>query len=256
VGHLHSTAADVRNDFLINIIKRYIYISQTSQQVNYIDLGCGDGEFANEFMRRMQIKHLGGIGLDISHKHLLKAVNRDIQYQSYIQYVQGDLEARLPFRDSCFDIVSLISSLEHVIHKFPLMQEVGRILRGRGLVIIQNPNPYFPLDIHYHVPFFALYPRSIQAVVKNYMDKWRSKRYGLTLGVDTYFLEYIPISRLIRICKKSGFDILSVVSYHYPTELYPWWAQFPIFRSVVRYLPPMGHILVLTKATTKADSNL
>jgi hypothetical protein len=94
------------------------------------------------------------------------------------------------------------------------------------------------------------------AVVKNYMDKWRSKRYGLTLGVDTYFLEYIPISRLIRICKKSGFDILSVVSYHYPTELYPWWAQFLIFRSVVRYLPPMGHILVLTKATTKADSNL
>lgn len=58
---------------------------------------------------------------------------------------------QLPFRDGSFDLVVLWQVLEHVHgeqSKQALLDEVVRVLRPGGHVLIETPNQWFPFDYH------------------------------------------------------------------------------------------------------------
>lgn len=64
--------------------------------------------------------------------------------------VAGDLVSSptLPFADSVFDIVIGKDILEHLIEPLPVLQEVRRVLRDDGFIVVNVPNHfYLPLRL-------------------------------------------------------------------------------------------------------------
>lgn len=81
-----------------------------------LDIGCGDGSF----VRMCNKRGLDAAGIDIKDK--------------------CDFEAdRLPYRDDAFDIVFMYSVIEHIADPDNILNEIRRVLKKDGLVIIITP---------------------------------------------------------------------------------------------------------------------
>lgn len=51
-----------------------------------------------------------------------------------------DLNEYIPFKSGTFDGVNLVEVIEHIEHQAQLIREIGRVLRGGGVVLISTPN--------------------------------------------------------------------------------------------------------------------
>lgn len=100
---------------------------------NVLDLGCGDGLFAQstfEFPISM--------GVDPSMTSLIEA-RRVNKYKNLILGSGGEL----PFPCSFFDTVISNSVLEHIPEVEPVIKEVGRVIKPGGMFYFCVPNPNF-----------------------------------------------------------------------------------------------------------------
>jgi len=103
---------------------------------SYLDVGAGDLVNAIVFRQRTGLEN--AIGIDIS---------ADLTKSYGIALVQADAAA-LPFRDHCFELVTMISLLEHVREPRVCLSEALRVLATEGELFIQFPNRYFPVEAH------------------------------------------------------------------------------------------------------------
>ena len=56
------------------------------------------------------------------------------------EYIQIDMENRLPFENESFDAVVCLEGIEHIFHPEKLFAELARVLKKGGLLIISTPN--------------------------------------------------------------------------------------------------------------------
>jgi SAM-dependent methyltransferase len=56
------------------------------------------------------------------------------------EYVQANMEFRLPFDDASFDVVISMEGVEHVINQTSLINELVRVAKPRGTICISTPN--------------------------------------------------------------------------------------------------------------------
>jgi SAM-dependent methyltransferase len=96
----------------------------------WADLGCGQGEFL-ELAQRVGSK---GFGLDFS-PHNALAVHRDGRHA-----LVADLNRPLPFQDASLDGASLIEVIEHIVRAEELLEELWRVIRPRGWLVLTTPN--------------------------------------------------------------------------------------------------------------------
>lgn len=103
-----------------------------------LDIGCGDGCFT--LIAKNKIKEV--FGVDISSIAIKKARNKidNRDDKDHFHFSVCDVDEGLPFSDSFFDAVTCIALLEHVIHPPSLLNEIKRILKNRGELIILVPN--------------------------------------------------------------------------------------------------------------------
>ena len=62
--------------------------------------------------------------------------------EEYPNQKQGDLEKELPYENDYFDTVYMGQILEHIKNPGSVLNEVKRILKQDGVLIIDVPNPY------------------------------------------------------------------------------------------------------------------
>lgn len=67
-----------------------------------------------------------------------------------------DLNKKLPFKDESFDIVIALEVLEHLFNPFFTLEEMARVLKPRGYIIISMPNDYC---IFYKLSFLFSKPK-------------------------------------------------------------------------------------------------
>ncbi|HLV48012.1 MAG TPA: methyltransferase domain-containing protein [Aliidiomarina sp.] len=128
-------------------------VASARQEASYLDAGCGEGYYLNEFITHTQAidQALGTktkislLGLDISKWAIQAAAKRT----KSVQWVVGS-NAHLPVADVSFDVVS-------VVFGFPVYEEFARILKPLGLLIVVEPTPR-----HLHELRALIYPEVTQ----------------------------------------------------------------------------------------------
>lgn len=109
--------------------------------------GCGHGYSFESYNDENEV-----VGLDI-----FPPSECDIHRENF-RYVQGFGEDMHTFRDKEFDLVVNVGTLEH-IRPYEKLQafakEISRV--GKGYVVIV-PHMYTPIEPHYQLPFWQLYP--------------------------------------------------------------------------------------------------
>lgn len=79
----------------------------------------------------------------------------------------------LPFRDKTFQVTSGFSVIEHVQDKQTMLKEMFRVSKPKGRLLIQIPNPLFPLELHSGLPFVYYIPRKARTfILKGLGYKW------------------------------------------------------------------------------------
>jgi ubiquinone/menaquinone biosynthesis C-methylase UbiE len=140
--------------------KRYQKICQLvglKPEDKILNVGCGEGLSFEAFNQKNKI-----IGLDTFAKPRI--------FQKNFSYLQGDAADLGPFKNKEFDLVISIGVLEHI---FPFKKlkkvaaEIQRVGKNYAVVI---PHFYTPLEPHYQLPFWQLYPKKIKSFLTRHFS--------------------------------------------------------------------------------------
>lgn len=103
---------------------------------NIIDIGCGTGLLLEDYAKKNK-----ATGIDSNQKSL------DIASKKGIKTRLHDLEEKLPFSDSEFDLVLCKDLLEYIRNADQLVSEIARITKKDGLILLHVPNEFTIIDI-------------------------------------------------------------------------------------------------------------
>ena len=132
-----------------------------------LSVGCG---LATELKLLTKQNHMT-IGLDPARDFLVSAkMKKNAQY-----LVQATGEST-PFRESVFDLVLLFEAIEHVMNPETTLQEINKILKPGGKLLLTVPNRFYILETHgiqgswkqvihlggLGLPFFSMMPNFVR----------------------------------------------------------------------------------------------
>lgn len=114
-----------------------------------LEAGCGRG------YESLQLSKLGAtaVAIDYSKEAIGLLFKQAVRQKSSLAICQADIR-KLPFGNSCFDLVFSEGVLEHFAEPGEVLQEQHRVLRTNGLMIIQVPNRYNIYTVYKQVLIF------------------------------------------------------------------------------------------------------
>ncbi len=110
-----------------------------------LDVGCAAGEYTRVLAEGFDATD----AIDIEPERL--AVFSQALTHSAIAdriHVLNMSAEQLTFRDGAFDVVTAIETLEHVVDLDAALDEMRRVLKPGGYLLVTGPNRYFPLETH------------------------------------------------------------------------------------------------------------
>jgi len=121
---------EMKEEERINLYK-YIGSLIPEEELNLLDMGCGDGEFLKYVNEKVKKN-----GIDFSKTGIEKAKQKVVNGNFSI----GDIN-KTQFNDSAFDVITIIETLEHVNNPEETLKEAKRLLKIGGKIIISVPHP-------------------------------------------------------------------------------------------------------------------
>ena len=160
-----------------------------------LEIGCGAGtylEVLSHFFRKV-----AGIEPSTEKYEQILASSKNNSFAILCNRAE-----QLPFDDASFDFVLLNEVIEHVENDAQAVEEVFRVLRSKGRLIIFAPNRWFPFETHgvqtkdgktvgHHFPFLNYIPHKLLV------------HFGFTPWARNYF----P-NELARLLNRSGFKLV------------------------------------------------
>ncbi len=140
---------DLLSSFEWGLIESKIKLLNPSEEEAVLDVGCGTGRVVEWFAKRCKMVY----GVDAS-KGMVKAAKRRIFKKNLFRNVELCLAdaAHLPFRNECFNLVTMIFTLEILSQDEAkvALKEILRVLRrnGKFLVISLQNKPCKTLTIY------------------------------------------------------------------------------------------------------------
>lgn len=93
-----------------------------------LDIGCG---WDAKFLRSVEPYIAYGCGMDFKAPGITT---------EKLQTLEITLDKTLPFKDESFDVVTMLAVLEHLEHHIEIVEEVFRVLRPKGALIVTVPS--------------------------------------------------------------------------------------------------------------------
>ena len=170
---------------LITVGKQLMFSLLPSPPGKLLDVGCGVGTVTKELQKR-GFEVVGGDFSDV-------AVQRCKEIG--VQAIVCDVDAEgLPFDTQTFDVVWCSEVLEHVFDPFFLLEEIRRVLKRDGVVLISIPN-----DLYLSTRLRVLIGKSPQSMVYR---KYQICKHHTIFSKE--LLEYM--------LKSVGFKIISLLA--------------------------------------------
>jgi SAM-dependent methyltransferase len=147
--------------FFLRFMTQQLQRGGVPESPTALEIGCGDGFFSSELATR----GCRVTGLDFSSAAVEQARRRVPR----AEFMVHDLSNPLPFPDGSFDVVWCSEVLEHLFAPLAVLQEVSRVLRPGGILLVTVPYhgllknlgiALFAFDRHYdptypHIRFFT-----------------------------------------------------------------------------------------------------
>ncbi|MFV0389618.1 MAG: class I SAM-dependent methyltransferase [Pyrinomonadaceae bacterium] len=114
---------------------------ENRDNLNILDLGCGDGNSAVFFQK--YFPHSTYLGLDVSRESIAVAKEKTLQNAEFAHYNGFDL----PSEESSLDLVFIACVLHHINfdNHEKVLGEVKRVLKPNGRLYIFEHNPFNPV---------------------------------------------------------------------------------------------------------------
>ena len=114
-------------------LHRYMFAVSRAEGCRVLDIACGEGYGSAALAQTAS----SVVGVDIAEDAIAHATAR--YTADNLRFAQGSLTA-IPAADAAFDLVVCFETLEHVRDQELAIQEMRRVLRPEGLLIVSTPN--------------------------------------------------------------------------------------------------------------------
>jgi|ERR687898_128654 ubiquinone/menaquinone biosynthesis C-methylase UbiE len=113
----------------------YLKFLRKRSSLKMLDVGCGEGSYVRDAIE----EGIDAYGIDISTHALENALAEVKDRTSY-----GSI-TKIPFGDEEFDVMTAFDVIEHIHPKdtSKMVQEIRRVLKPNGIIIITTPNSNF-----------------------------------------------------------------------------------------------------------------
>ena len=158
---------EVHGNIEIEHLHRYMQACSLAKGKRVLDIASGEG-----YGSAMLAEHaLHVTGVDISAEAVEHAQSR--YQQANLEYRVGSCAA-IPLADASMDMVVSFETIEHHDQHQEMMQEIRRVLRPDGILLISSPDKLYYSDIpgahnDYHVK--ELYQEEFQQLLEQYFSQ-------------------------------------------------------------------------------------
>jgi SAM-dependent methyltransferase len=159
------------------------------------DVGCGNGVFTAGIKKYKDVVKLTGVD---SNQHALEEALK-IGFDSLV-HVHDFSNDVLPIDSESFDLVVCKDVLEHLVNPNHLMDEINRILKPGGVLLLHVPN------------HFTLY-RRIVFLFNNKIDTF--SWFGESDRFDFPHIRFFTLSSVLRLLNLTHFTFLNNLSYFF-----------------------------------------
>lgn len=122
---------DIRRKFILDIVKD----AAKKGGMNILDLGCGEETYIENMLKT---NNNNFYGVDIS-DFVIDLHKKAYQDYKNVEFIACPAE-QLPFDKEYFDLVICDELVEHVPKAEILLDEIGRVIKKDGILIISTPN--------------------------------------------------------------------------------------------------------------------
>lgn len=180
------TFVDRRVETILELLPRL------GPEARLLDVGCLEGSYTRMYAETVGAGSVHGVDVSLT----------DAARSKGIDAIEFDLNSgeQLPYADAEFDVVVCIESLEHIYPTDFMLTEIRRVLKPKGIAIIDVPR----LDSFLNIGLLALgyQPPGIECS--------RERRYG-SINDDsllTGHVAYFTRRALHEMLESSGFEIV------------------------------------------------
>ncbi len=206
-------AYDAPQGFIGFLYKRFRRFEENRDQValnllptgkeKILDVGCGCGDFI--FMAKDGFSECYGVDISSARIEVAKQQSRNLPHGDKFHFSECNVDDGLPFEDCFFDVVSCVAVIEHVFNPPRVLDEIKRVLKSGGFLVVQVPN-------------FAWLPNRVQLLLGKLPTTG-----GVYLGSDWEHLHNFTKSILCKLLVKKGFEIDTISCSGVFSKYRKWW---------------------------------
>jgi SAM-dependent methyltransferase len=156
-------------------------------ECNAIDIGCGYGYTAAELATRCRRV----VGIEPNAALAAQAGNTVAARGLHNLEIRQQEIGELP-DVAAFDLAIMDNVLEHIEDQRGALRRLSQCLRPGGVAFLLVPNRYWPIEVHYKLPFLSYLPLS---VATSYL---RLSGRGTDYRDASYAPSYLRLQRLLR----------------------------------------------------------
>ena len=112
---------------------QFLNLLEANNQLQVLDVGCGDGSFTRMIADHIGTEHISGMEIN-------PEIARQSREINHINTIIANVSEPLPFNNGTFDVVVSNQLIEHLFDTDAFAKEVYRILRPGGVCICSTPN--------------------------------------------------------------------------------------------------------------------
>lgn len=122
-----------------HLIKSNLWFARHLKKSDFIlDLGCNSGQISTKVANK--VKQV--IGMEINDVLVKRAQNVARQKKlTNVEFLQGNANKKLPFKNNYFDKVICSDVLEHLYKRDFALSEIKRVLKPDGILLLVTDNP-------------------------------------------------------------------------------------------------------------------
>lgn len=149
----------ISNPYEVVRFRHILEFLGTESRNTVLDVGCGGGTYTRILARAQLV-----IAVDVS-SNAVKTAKQSLLWKGNVFFVVCDLE-HLPIRDMAVDKVSCIDVLEHVERPQKAVNEMSRVLRSNGKMLLFTACGENKFTLEYMLrPFFGKLINSIRSTL-------------------------------------------------------------------------------------------